>query len=493
MNALIVYLRFLRPVRSLLVVAICTVYSGSMWGQNVLHLDPRTAWFMALVIALPLLLGFFIAGAAHEPMHRPFALVLPNLRRRQRRAAAVSVLIAAVAATCGAMWVAPAVSPFATFGLACALIALPCVDRRQQLGGLAGGIVAILSWLLLGFVVGAKLGLALNAAPWLFLLGGLTISAGSLVQGFSRGSQRSRAGTLFVSYQTGFCSLLFRREMLARWQAEVTANRNRQKGRPSAPGRDWPVCSVGNSSLDWIKVLWHANFGGRKRCSFIELHLRLAVFILIFSAVVLGLTGFFLQKEYWGTLVQLAAPDFSRVGPFVMFQPGMAMLCALMLLPQQLAYPLSRERLARVVFWQAVSQWAAALVVPTASIFLVSLIGQAITGQFLPAFGLTALCAIDLVLAMVLPLVVVIGTLRLPGLRIAAGGFLGFAILMVLFARPHWNDTILTMPGILGVLAATAATQWLLWHRLHRQYATSDLVLGTGLVNPLSLGTLSSR
>ena len=499
---LLVYLRFLRPLRSLLLIAICTIYTGSLWGQNVLHLDSRSAWFMALAIALPLLLGFFIAGAAHEPMHRPFALVLPNLRRRQRMAAAVSVLIAAFAATYGAIWIAPAVSPFATFGLACALIALPCIDRRQRLGGLAGGIVAILSWLLLGFVVGAKLGSALNAAPWLFLLGGLAISAGSLLQGFSRESLRVRAETLCIAYQTHAFSYLFHRGMVARWQAEVTANRNRRKCGPSASGRDWPVRSVGTTAHDWMRVLWHANFGARKRATFLQVESRFAVTMLVYVITLLGITYFLGQKDCWVILAQLPVPDMQLFTTktaegvavnFMLLQTGVALFCAFLLLPQGLAYPISRERMARVMFLHTTIQWAAALVVPATTIFCASLIGKVISGTFSPWHGLTVLLAVDLQLAALIPLLVAAGTLRRPSLRILAAVPVGMAIMVVATSGHRWDHLVLTPPGVFGLLAATAASQWLLWHRLHRQYATSDLVLGTGLVNPLGLGSVSSH
>ena len=493
---LLVYLRFLRPLRSLVVVAICTLYAGWLWGQNVLHLDHAAAWFDALAVALPLLLGFFIAGAAHEPMHRPFALVLPNIRRRQRAAAAVSVLIAAFAATCGAIWVVPTVSPVATFGLACAFSALPCLDRRQWLYGMAGGLAAFLCWLLLGVVAGAKLTLVLNAAPWLFLLGGMAISVASLARGFSRESLRIRSGTLFISYQTGFCSHLFHRGMVARWQAEVLAHRNRQGKGPSPAGRDWTVRSVGTTSLDWMRVFWHAKFGARKRNSFLHMQLIFAVMTLGAVAVLPGVAYYFGKKDYWAVLAQCAAPDMNMftegaiVGigiNFMMILPGMAMLCTMALVTPQLAYPISRVRLARVVFWQSVAQWAVALVVPVTSLFIASLLGQFMSGQFRPGYGLPALLAIDLSLAVLLPLMVAAGTVRGPVLRIITAVPVGMAIFLAVFSRPSWGSYILTLPAVLGVLAATAAGQWLLWHRLHRDYATADLTLDTGLAQLIRL------
>ncbi len=497
---LLVYLRFLRPLRSLVVVAIYTLLA-ELWGKSLLGLETVTSSFLALAVALPLLLGFFVAGAALEPMHRPFALVLPNIRRRQRANAAVSVLIAAVVATCGATWWANAtVSPVATFGLACALSALPCLDRHQRLGGQAGGLAAFLGWLSTCWVIGPKLALAMNTIPWLFLLGGLGICAASLVQGFSRGSFRARADILFIAYQTNFSSYLFHRGMVARWQAEVMAHRNRQKTSRSAPGRDWVVRSIGASSIDWMRVFWHANFGARKQGSFLNVQLGFAAAILVYTFTLLGIIYFIGQKDIWAILAQLAAPDpkmfttktAAGVGVnFMLLLPGMAMVCASLTLRPQLAYPISRLRLARVVFWQAVVQWTAALVVPATTIFLVSLVGQIISGHFLPGYGLPALLAVDLPLAVLLPLLVATGTVRRPTFRLLATVPIAIAIISAGVTRPHLSGYVLSLPGILGMLGSIAASQWLLWHRLHRQYATSDLTLGTGFVNPLALGTIT--
>jgi hypothetical protein len=497
---LLVYLRFLRPLRSLIFIAVYTALVKVL-GRDLLHLDPSRASFFALAVTLPLLLGFFIAGAAHEPMHRPFALVLPNIRRRQRMAAMVSVLIAALAATCGSTWVGSTVSPVATFGLACALIALPCVNRRQFLFVQAGGVAAFLGCLWLGLAAVAKLALTMNSVPWLFLIGGLAICAASLIRGFSRESLRGRASTLFIAYQTIVFSYLFHRGMVARWQAEMAAHKNIQKKGRSALGRDWPIRLVGTKSLDWMRVFWHANFGRRKQNSFLHVQLMFSIITLVVASIFLGFMHIFGQKEFWATLGQLATLDQKmfttkmagalRVN-FLMLQPAMAVVCALLLARPQLPFPISRKRLAQVVFWQAVVQWASALVVPAGTIFLVSLIGQAMAGKPLLGYGLPALLAVDLPLAALLPLLVAADTIRWPSLRILSAIPIVLAIMLMAVTRPHWTNYVLTLSGILGMLVATAGSQWLLWHRLHRQYATSDLPLETGFV-PLFVPGLSVR
>lgn len=488
---LLVYLRFLRPLRSLILVAIYAGVAGS-WGRFLLALDPGTAWFIALAVALPLLLGILIAGAAHEPMHRPFALLLPNLRPRQRNAATVSVLIGAFAATCAATrWGQPTVSPVATFGLACALIALPCIDRHQLLGNQAAPLAAFLGWLFVCKVLGPYLATAMNSAPWGFLLAGLSVGVASLARGFSRASLRARAHTLFLPFQTVAFGLLFHRDMVANWQAEVLAQRHRQGQGSAAAGRDWSVRSVGATSLDWMRVFWHANFGVRPRRSFLRVQSTFVIMTLAYAVIMPGALKLMGQSEFWPTLAQLSGPDpknfpsAQNSGALcLLVQSFTAVACVCLVFRPQLAYPISRERLARVVFGLAAAQWAVALVLPAVTIFLISLAGQAVTGRFLPGLGVPGLLAVDLPLAVLLPLLVAAGTLRRPVQRILAAVPIGLVLMLLAFARPHF---VLTLPGLLGVLGATTASLWFLWHRLRRQYATIDLLDVPGFPRPLGL------
>ena len=127
------YLRFLRPVRSLLVIALF-LEAAYLWAHSVFHVDGATARFLALTTALPLLLGIVIAGAAREPMHRPFFLLLPGGPRRLRKATLLALAVSAFAVTFGVACIEPSVSPFATLGLAAGLIALPGINRHYQGG-----------------------------------------------------------------------------------------------------------------------------------------------------------------------------------------------------------------------------------------------------------------------------------------------------------------------------------------------------------------------
>ena len=495
-----VYLCFLRPLRSLALVGMYSLIAWA-WGGGLVHPLDDTAMNIALTVVTPLLLGLFIAGAAHEPMHRPFALLLPNIRRRQRTAAGVSLILAALMMTCVARWVAPAISPVATFGLTSALIALPCLDRHQMLGGAAGGWGAFLGWLLICFFVGSKLVLVMNAVPWLFLIGGLTVSAASLAQGFSRQSLRARVNRLFIAHQTHLFSYASDLVMTAHWREEVAADKNRRAKEPARSGRDWGVRTVGAAPLDWIRVLWHASSGRQKRRSFLNFQLRFAALVPFSFALLPLIQHFAGRNANWEHLVQLAAPDMAlftmSTGALslwiLLLQPGMAVYYSFLLVTPQLAYPISRERLARVVFWQTFFQWTAALVVPAPTIFLASLVGQVMSGKFLPGYGLPVLLAFDLPLAALLPLMLAAGAIQRTNLRNLVTLPILFALLALAFTRFWWSHSVLSLPGVLGLLMATLASQWLLWRGLRRYYTTTDLVLKSSFVNPLAIDSVSPR
>ena len=116
MNALTHHLRFLRPLRSLLLIAIFTGQAAFL-AKIFLRLDSAAVQLSACLVDLSILVGLFIAGAAHEPLHRPFALLLPGLRLRQLRFAALAIGVAALAATGIAHWAVPTLSPAAALGL----------------------------------------------------------------------------------------------------------------------------------------------------------------------------------------------------------------------------------------------------------------------------------------------------------------------------------------------------------------------------------------
>jgi hypothetical protein len=152
-----------------------------------------------------------------------------------------------------------------------------------------------------------------------------------------------------------------------------------------------------------------------------------------------------------------------------------------------IVYPISRQRMARVIFSQSVILSTFALVIPLAVIFFASLIGQIVSGNFLPEYGLPSLLAVDLLLTIFLPLILVLGTIQTPFLRIVAAVPVIGALMLMSGFRSHWSNHALTLPGCALMLTLAAIAQWLFWHRLQHEYATGDLTHQTDYITPLTV------
>ena len=476
------HFHFLRPLRSLIFVSAIVLFAGFA-GTLWFHLSPDTSWLMALVILLPLLLGLIIAGAAHEPMHRPFALVLPDIRRRQRTFAATSLLISTLTVTLVTRCALPTISPVATLGLVGALCALSCLNRHRGWASLAGNMAMLMFWLGTTLVIGTGLGWAMNAAPAIFLLGGLAVFYASLRFGFSRSSARMRARIPYQASQTMLWSYASHPDMMIRGHAEMLALRNGSKVGISTADSKWPVRSVGSTTSDWLKVIRHANRGGQKRSlsskMFVNLFAGLLGTIVVFAAI----GSFFLHQNFWLILASLPTLELtSRASPmavglmtgWTLLLPAFAKSYSALPVRIQLAYPISRQRLAGIVHFQTNIHFAMALVIPMATVFLVSLAGQFETGRYLPAYGLPELLAIDVLLAVLLPLALIAQSAQKKVLFVRAD-ILFMALIYGTALHPAaWSKYALTPAGLFLLIMAAGFSQWLLWRRLKRYYATSD-------------------
>ncbi|MEO6992215.1 MAG: hypothetical protein ABI273_01180 [Lacunisphaera sp.] len=482
-SAFFVHLRFLRPLRSLLVISGYTL-AAKMWAEQEMH---QISSLIALAIALPLSSGFFIAGAAHEPMHRPFALLLPALRKRQRKFAIIAVLVASVATTLATIWATAAlVPPMAIAGLAFALTALPCLKQNGPDGkfGLIG-IFALLACFRFGPDIGTKLPLLMNSAPWLFLLGGLIVGVVSVVRGFCRESARARASTAYLSQQTVLFSYAFRSGMTAEKEAAALIA-NEKPHRRIRQNSLWTVRSVGPAPLDWMRALWYANFGSRMHGSFLRIQLRSAGRIALYTCALPVIICLFDGNQgYWWNLAQLASPDRTNHEMLpLLLQPGLAIIFIFGLVTPTILYPISRQRMARVIFRQSTILSGLALVIPFAVIFFASLIGQIVSGIFLPGCGLPSLLAVDLLLAIFLPLTFLLGTIQTPLLRIIAAVPVILTLFFMTLFRSHWINFALSLPGCALMLTLAGIPQWLFWQRLQHDYATADLTRQTSSITP---------
>jgi len=491
------YLRFLRPVRCLLVIAFYTFTASAFFGHALFHFDPVTSRFLALATVLPLMIGIAIAGAAHEPMHRAFFLLLPDGAHRMRNATLLAVAVFACAVTCVVALAEPSVPPFATLGLAAGLIAVFCIDRHQSFAGLGAWAVAFWGWVLFNLTVGRLLRPAMIAAPWAFLLGGLTLAAIGLTVGFSRRHLRQRGEVLFVSIQSIVFSHLFRPHVMARWTEEVALYRSRLSKGFFAAGRDWSIRSVGSSTWAWMHVFWHAFAGRRRHNNFLRSQLTTVAPVFAGGLAGLIITGILMgpshaMPDYWRILATMAAPEnmlpTSAEAGFVwiaggVMQAGAAAFSLLMILPPQLAYPISRERLARVVFGLSLVQLAVALALPATAVFLLSLLGQIATGHFWPGGGLPGIVALDLALAVCLPWLACAGSFSHPAVRVLWAIPVAGALLTAVITRGSWTPLVLTVPGSIATVAVASASVSLLWLCLRRHYRTCDLFSNPGMLN----------
>jgi len=487
------YLRLLRPVRSLL--GICSFGLIAFGAANVVfHCDWPTSHLLGLTVSLPLILGFFLGGAAHEPMHRPFILLLPDGPRQLRNATAIALLLCAAVVTGLAARAALRVPLAAVFGLAAGLIALPCADRRHRGRGFAWLFGALLAWGLFCSFAAPLLRPALLAAPAAFCVGGLGLAAASLRYGFSRQDLRARANLPFRPLQSLVVPI---RVDGARLEREFV-----RQCSDSPSGRDWNVKRVGSTTRAWMAVDRHAMSGGYPR--WCRSPMLLLWVVILAEYLGLPLLGFLFAGKasaaaYGSCLAQWAAiridlsgiPSASRLAGLMTsmsagIPPLLTLIVAINFPLPKLAYPLSRDRLARVVYGLMLLQLGIALVVPASALFLASLVGQFCSHRFLPAFGIPGVSALTLPLLALLPLILSLVPFSRSYRRFA--GYIAAVVLLSILNdfRRQWIPLALSPLGLAGVLILAAAGLVLLRWRLRRHYRTCDLLDSSSFGNFLS-------
>lgn len=488
-----VYLRLFRPVCSLTVTVIYTMTAA---GEGYLfHLDFKAERFLACAVALPLLLGVSLAGAVHEPMHRSFILLLPNATHVLRRVTVAALSVFAVFVTLVTALVDPAIPPPATFGLACALLALPCIDRHKHLFGFGGMVAAFAAWLLMNAFIGAILPAAMTAAPSAFCAGGIAISIAAIAIGFSRATLRERIEFYWCS-MAGCFALIFDRQTTARHRREWRLSLERRGSRTVKRGRDWSVHSVGNSTVEWMRVLLHGFLGRQRNGSFFRALLYFAGMLALYifgMPFLFRLLGHLVPKlpappAYWETLAHFTGPistpghnlPLTMITMMALLQPGFAGILATSIIRPQVPYPISRERIARTVFGLSLLQLGVALLIPGTVLFLASLLGQFLSGRIAADYGLHSVVGIDLMLAVSLPLLSCSGTFKQSAARLLWSILIGATITVAAVLRDHWIPAALTVPGLLIAMLSIAGAIGLLWLSLQRQYRAHDLLFEPG-------------
>ncbi|MEO6992213.1 MAG: hypothetical protein ABI273_01170 [Lacunisphaera sp.] len=464
------YIRLLRPFRTVL-------------GPALFAFLATNGSFLGGVTLLPLLVGANLAFVAHEPMHHPFILLLPDSTRKLLRATAFTIFIVASGVATGAAFFEPTVSPAATFGLACALLALPCLDRRRLIPSSIQVAVVFCGWYIGQMFGGAHLKPAMVAAPWIFFGGGLAIAAASLARGFARSHLRLRSTTPIHPFIP-----LFDRRTAARIKEEFALTVTRRANSNPDLGRDWPLRSIGLATREWMQVLVHGSFGRRARSR----DAKILAIVLIFGPLLLPLADQLLDfmpqrgnaPSYWDTLASFTGPltsvtDFPRMRPShflsLFFQPGLAALIAIFILRPQIPYPISRDRLAKTEFGLSLFNLGLALTLPATLLFLFSLLGQFVTGHYWPDFGIRTVIGTNLLLVIALPLLQCGSWFPSEFERPVWSILLGVAFAVAVTFRDEWLAIALSGPGILVVIIAGGVVLALRWWTLRWHYRTSDL------------------
>lgn len=139
------YFTLLRPVRSLL---IAVPVLGLIWIFQFFAAqfagNPQAHAFSWWVCTVPLIAGFIISETINAPLHRPFAMHIPDMRRHLARWHAGVTGFLTLTCT-GVAWASDhALPPLAISGLCTALLTLTLPKNRDQSGAFIGLVLILI-------------------------------------------------------------------------------------------------------------------------------------------------------------------------------------------------------------------------------------------------------------------------------------------------------------------------------------------------------------
>lgn len=509
------FLHLVQPARTLPFVLFFSGFA-LLKARAFFHLGwPREALFVTASVTLPLLAGVALTGLLHAVLHRPHALLLPDLLPKLRRAAALAYVALAALVTLACRLIEPSAPTGAVFGLSIGLLTLSCANRRlgfpqlKWLGLFSGSLTVAVAWIVFHLRFAHDLLPALQVAPWAFLAGGGTLAATTFSLGFSRRTLRQRATTpYFASPYTW--DVFFNRATFSR-QVQEQNRFNVSRGIDSQPGssRHWPLRTVGLRLRDWFRVLDHQRATSPQR-------LRAVMFVFMLGQIV-GLMAMFrafgmftddktaLATPLSALLANLTAPSLSGRDGFssimliaVVVPPLIGVMTGNSSSRPLLTYPLGRDRLAGVVFAHMSRQLLWELISPCLAIWLASLAGQIVAGGYQAGLGLPVIAVILLAYLPFQPLLALGGFGGGPRpAQFAIRGttfFLGIgAAVWVLLARIKLVDAFLSPAGIVLSLLAALGTLALLRWRIQRHYRTCDLTHEAAWATPFGAAGASGR
>ena len=479
------YLLLLRPIRTLALAAFL------QFGAFVILVAPMGVSLpefalLALCLLLPLTLGSLLIAPLHEVAHRSSFPMLPGADRQLFRSHAIAFAGAALL-LCGlALWLVSLIPPPAACGLILAALALPLLNPHQgiTMGGNPIFGLTIIIGLILVILARTQLIALSHTAPWLLFVAGLAFTHVCFRLGFARDRLRARSANPF--YFAPQSTLLFVGTDIQQ-HAQAESSRLAEQ-RSTRRGADWSAPAFRDTLRDWLRILHQARFGRSHWLSsnFSAFAATLAGTVTALLVCVLFDAG--LDWQQWGTycrlLVEAArssgeiAQSDVRLNFVMMPQIGFAVALtgALMAGVPPQAFPLSRTRLANVLFLAferrallSLAGCAAGGIAVLATAALVA--GQpwsfALLHRFLP------LPAVALIAANLLPMAVFsrgaltqifFGLLAFPGFIIAT-----FAVVL----RDSGSSSSVFSIAIFSIL--TMASLAFAWSTFRRHYRTCDL------------------
>jgi hypothetical protein len=371
------YLALLRP-RSLwarlifaVAVSLAVNFFGPFAGQRA-----GAGTFAVVTLLLPMMVGRELSRALHAVMHRPFGPLLPHLRPTLLRwHLPLLVLLAAGSAslvrwrdtTLG--W--PVSASLALAGL-CLMLPLEGPGRWfgvRWFGGALSGFVIFAA------LAGGVTRTWIHAWPWLTTLGSLALAVVCCRLGFSRRRLRERAHAPLLDLADAFDPATLRT------QSRDKFSRSQRLGRP------WRIRSVGESMVNWIRVVLHESFGFRggwvRQLALIALVAPITVVGGLFTMSLLDATaravpfGALLYGAIW-----ISLPHSSWAGQtcFLVMLPIFSFDFAVALPRPGKLYPLSRERRAWLTFIVSALQATVQIPLVLASLIALAWVGARFAG-----------------------------------------------------------------------------------------------------------------
>jgi len=449
------YLKFLRPLRSLIAV---TLYALMAWAlAEMWWRDSRgEAVLPTLVVALPLIGGLFAAGAAHEPMHQRFAMLLPGLRRSMQAKTTIIVIIMTVAVTWLTFRLWPEIPVGASFGLIVAAMAAPCLGQHRHPGNKWELLLLVLLWALTVGIGGTRLSAAMNTVPWLWLVSGVGAAGAFFALGFSTEVCRLRAGTRFLAPQTMFFNLSIMRDLILERQMAA-------KQKTSRCDEMWRIAQARRrrvTTWDWVAAMRFGQVGNARQIPMWKAMLRMVLACIVGLAVILFIGG----KVQGG-------PNISILF-IVIYYNGLMQMGQI---ASPMVFPVSRSRLASLVFWRQLELMVFILCLPLLAIAATSWGVYAVAGVGKWFITPQSIMGVGLLSAPFFPLLMACGALLRKSHRVTSALIVGLGTIMLVSAHSFLQSWVLSVPGVLTLGSLTTLGLILLRWQLSVWWGRVDL------------------